>query len=125
MSIGPEFCRAARWHEIFDISALGLKAEWKRLIDDLGTLLLAGLCLAGLVIVASTFDGDLEGSDEVIAAILGTLSLFGILAGLELADRIKIKRRGIRLEFPQSVPILLASPESEKPHKLVNSEDRS
>ena len=61
------------------------------MIDDLGTLLLAGFCLAGLIIVASTFDGDLEGSDEIVAAVLGTLSLFGILAGFELADRIKTK----------------------------------
>ncbi|MDR3462801.1 MAG: hypothetical protein P4L76_10870 [Beijerinckiaceae bacterium] len=125
MSIGPEFCRAARWHEIFDISALGLKAEWKRLIDDLGTILLAGLCLAGLVIVASTFDGDLEGSDEIIAAILGTLSLFGILAGLELADRLKIKRRSSQLASQRGVPPLFAPPESEIPRNLVNSEDRS
>jgi hypothetical protein len=98
MRIGPDSCRAARWHEHFDFSTLGLKAEWKRLIDDLGTLLLAGVCLAGLIIVASTFDGDLEGSDEIVAAILGTLSLFGILAGLELADRIKLKRRRARTE---------------------------
>ncbi|MGD0635395.1 MAG: hypothetical protein ABSA13_14145 [Beijerinckiaceae bacterium] len=122
MSIGPDSCRAARWHEIFDISALGLKAEWKRLIDDLGTILLAGLCLAGLVIVASTFDGDLEGSDEIVAAILGTLSLFGILAGLELADRIKMKRRSSRIESPQALPRLFVPPESEKPRELVNPE---
>jgi hypothetical protein len=70
-----------------------LRTEWKGVIDDLGTVLLAGLCIAGLVIVASTFDGDLQGSDEIVAAVLGTLSLFAILAGLEVADRVKLRRR--------------------------------
>ena len=124
MSIGPDSCRAARWHEIFAVSALGLKAEWKRLIDDLGTIFLAGLCLAGLVIVASTFDGDLEGSDEVIAAILGALSLFGILAGLELADRIRTKRRSSRAKALKTLPRLFVPPESEMPRELVSPEDR-
>ena len=83
-------CRASndglvRW-------AAAVKREARGVIDDLGTVLLLGLCLAGAVIVASTFDGDLEGSDEVVAAVLGTLSLFGILAALELADRVKGKR---------------------------------
>lgn len=73
-----------------------LRSEWKRLIDDLGTLILAGLCIAGAVIVASTFDGDLQGGNEIVAAILGTLSLFGLLAGLELADRLKMRCRGTR-----------------------------
>lgn len=71
-----------------------LRREMPGVFADLGTLLLAGLCLAGVVIVLSTFDGDLKGKDEVVAAILGTLSLFAILAGLELVDRIKRKRSG-------------------------------
>ena len=73
--------------------SFAVKAEVPGVFADLGTVLLAGLCLAGVVIVLSTFDGDLRGSDEVVGAILGTLSLFGILAALELADRIKRKRK--------------------------------
>src|ERR1700710_407694 len=72
--------------------SFAVKTEVPGVFADLGTVLLAGLCLAGVVIVLSTFDGDLQGSDEVVGAILGTLSLFSILAALELADRIKRKR---------------------------------
>jgi len=82
-------CKAPRRLKRFSFA---VKAEVPGVFADLGTLLLAGLCLAGVVIVLSTFDGDLQGSDEVVGAILGTLSLFAILAALELADRIKRKR---------------------------------
>ena len=93
MSLVPGCIRGSRWCDSPGLRSLNLRTAWKGVIDDLGTILLAGLCLAGLIIVASTFDGDLQGSDEIMAAVLGTLSLFGILAGLELADRIKTKRR--------------------------------
>ena len=72
----------------------GLVGEARRVLADLGTVLLVGLCLAGLVIIASTFDGDLQGRNEIVAAILGTLSLFAILAGIELADRLRGRRFG-------------------------------
>ena len=83
-------CRSSNVSVLRQLSALRIEA--RGIVDDLGTVLLMGLCLAGVVIVASTFDGDLQGNDEVVAAVLGTLSLFGILAALELADRIKGKR---------------------------------
>ena len=82
-------CKAPRGLKRFSFA---VKKEVPGVFADLGTVLLAGLCLAGVVIVLSTFDGDLQGSDEVVGAILGTLSLFAILAALELADRIKGKR---------------------------------
>ena len=82
-------CEAPRGLKRFSFA---VKTEFPGVFADLGTVLLAGLCLAGVVIVLSTFDGDLQGSDEVVGAILGTLSLFAILAALELADRIKGKR---------------------------------
>ncbi len=69
-----------------------LKLELPGVFADLGTVLLAIVCLAGVVIVLSTFDGDLQGSNEVFAAVLGTLSLLAVLAALELADRIRGKR---------------------------------
>ncbi len=72
--------------------SFAIKMELPGVFADLGTVLLAMLCLAGVVIVLSTFDGDLQGSNEIFAAILGTLTLLAILAGLELADRIKGKR---------------------------------
>jgi hypothetical protein len=82
-------CEAPRGLKRFSFA---VKAEIPGVFADLGTVLLAGLCLAGVVIVLSTFDGDLQGSDEVVGASLGTLCLFAILAALELADRIKGKR---------------------------------
>jgi hypothetical protein len=95
MSCGSDYftSRHARSRDALERFVTGLRTEWKGVIDDLGTVLLAGLCLAGLVIAASTFDGDLQGSDEIVGAVLGTLSLFAILAGLEVADRVKLRRR--------------------------------
>ncbi len=92
MSIGFDHTKCSRQTALFTRGVAALKREARGVFDDLGTLLLAGLVLAGLVIVASTFDGDLQGKDEIVAAILGTLSLFAILASLELADRMRSKR---------------------------------
>ncbi len=72
--------------------SFAIKMELPGVFADLGTVLLAALCLAAAVIVLSTFDGDLQGSNEIFAAVLGTLTLLGVLAAVELADRIKGKR---------------------------------
>ena len=82
-------CRGARKVARFSFA---VKTELPGVFADLGTVLLIALCLAGVVIVLSTFDGDLQGSNEIFAAVLGTLTLLAVLAALELADRIKGKR---------------------------------
>ena len=82
-------CKGARRVARFSFA---VRTELPGVFADLGTLLLALICLAGVVIVLSTFDGDLQGSNEIFAAVLGTLSLLAVLAALELADRIKGKR---------------------------------
>lgn len=85
---GPH-CRGAQKVARFSFA---IKMELPGVFADLGTVLLAALCLAGVVIVLSTFDGDLQGSNEIFAAILTTLTLLAVLAALELTDRIKGKR---------------------------------
>ncbi len=94
MSIGTDHGHRGRPAVSGTRRRLSLKAEVLAVFDDLGTVLLGGMVLAGVVIIACTFDGDLQGKDEIVAAVLGTLSLFAILAALELADRLRAKRRG-------------------------------
>ena len=96
MSFGSDHAACARHGMFLKRLKTMVNLEARGIVNDLGTLFLAGFVLAGLVIVASTFDGDLQGKNEIIAAILGTLSLFAILAALELADRIRVKRNRSR-----------------------------